>query len=103
MDDHVDMGLKETAESGAKRAQRERDRSGVCREKEGEEKEKEERSTPQARGHGELIENRKALRREWGQSDWGAGCAHTHGEDLRQWERSSSFSKGSAGEATLKG
>lgn len=52
MDDHVDMGLKETAESGAKRAQRERDRSGVCREKEGEEKEK-ERSTPQARGHGE--------------------------------------------------
>lgn len=63
MDDHVDMGLKETAESGAKRAQRERDRSGVCREKEGEEKE-EERSTPQARGHGELIENRKALGRE---------------------------------------
>ena len=57
MDDHVEMGLKETEESGVKRAKRNRDRSGVCREKEGEEKEKGERSTPQGREHG--IINRK--------------------------------------------
>lgn len=56
MDDHVDIGPEETAESGAKRAQRKRDRSGVCRKK-GEEKEKGEMSTPQGRGHG--IINRK--------------------------------------------